>query len=490
MNELQLYNTLTRKIETFTSPASGPVKIYTCGPTVYDNPHIGNWGAYIYWDVLIRLLKANNLEVERVMNVTDVGHLTSDEDEGEDKLEKGARREQKTAWDVAAMYTDRFLAGLEELNILPPNHLTKATDYIPQQLELVRQLKNKGYTYQIDDGIYFDTSKFPTYKDFARLELDSQQAGARVAFNTDKRHVSDFALWKFTPEDQKRDMEWVTPEDLLEEAPLSNTPKMGFPGWHLECSAMSMDILGETLDIHTGGIDHIPVHHSNEIAQSEAVTGKPFSRFWLHNNHLKIDGAKISKSIGNSYILADIKKEGFTPMDFRMFTLQSSYQTEGNFSFTSLDAAANRLANWKRAATIRHQIHPESKQDSTEKSLEVPKFADSSQLINILNHNLNTPEALAFIDRVVGDILNTKDTSHINHRSLINFFETADDVLGLNILKSTPDISDDLKQLILERQRARENKDWSESDRIRDELLEQGITIRDSQNKSIWEYAS
>lgn len=483
MNQLQFYNTLTRNLETFTPPEEGPVKIYTCGPTVYDNPHVGNWVAYIYWDVLVRTLKANNLEIERVMNVTDVGHLTDDADDGEDKLEKGARREQLTAWDVAAKYTEVFINGTKQLNILPPNHLTKATEFIPQQLELVRTLKDKGYTYQIDDGIYFDTSKFPSYRDFAGLDIEALQAGARVAFNSEKRYVSDFALWKFTPEGQKRDMEWETPADLLDNP--SSTPKMGFPGWHLECSAMSMDILGDTLDIHTGGIDHIPVHHTNEIAQSEAATGKKFSRFWLHNNHLKVDGAKISKSLGNGYTLEDLQEQGFSPSDFRMFVLQSSYQSEGNFSFDSLEAAANRLNNWRRAAAIRHQTHGTHDQD---KSLQVPQFADASQVISLLNNNLNTPEALAHIDRVVGSILDIKNPELIDQKALINFFETVDEVLGLNILPSSPDIDDETKQLILERKRAREDKDWARSDQLRDELASKGITVRDTTHGTIWEY--
>ena len=482
---LKLYNTRTRSVEVFTPQNPSEVTLYTCGPTVYDNPHIGNWGAYIYWDILIRLLKANDLEVNRVMNVTDVGHLTDDADDGEDKLEKGARREQKTAWDVAAKYTDIFLQGLDKLNILPPDHLTKATEYIPQQLELVRILKSKGYTYQIDDGIYFDTSKFATYSDFAGLDLEAQQAGARVAFNSDKKFISDFALWKFTPAGQKRDMEWETPVDLLEGNP--DTPKMGFPGWHLECSAMSMDILGETLDIHTGGIDHIPVHHTNEIAQSEAATGKPFSKFWLHNNHLKVDGSKISKSLGNGYTLEDIEERGFKPTDFRMFTLQSSYQTEGNFSFDSLQAAANRLSNWRRAATIRWQTYSDKNQDTI---LQVPQYADASQVVSTLNDNLNTPGALAHIDKVVGNILDVNNPKVIDQKALINFFETVDQVLGLDIINSSPDIDNETKQLVIERQRAREDKDWEKSDSLRDSLAQKGITIRDTSGGSIWEYSS
>ena len=291
---LKLHNTLTRQLEPFVPLSNDKVTLYTCGPTVYNYLHVGNWAAYIYWDVLVRTLTANDYTVERVMNITDVGHLTSDADEGEDKLEKGARREGKTAWQVAEFYAEDFMEGMNNLGLLLPTHLTKATEFIPQQLELVRILKEKGYTYQISDGIYFDTSKFTTYADFAKLDIAAQKAGARVTFNDEKRNASDFALWKFTPVNEKRDMEWATPDDLVD-----GEPKNGFPGWHLECSAMAMSILGPTIDIHTGGIDHIPVHHTNEIAQSESASGKPFAKYWLHNNHLKVEGTKISKSLGN-----------------------------------------------------------------------------------------------------------------------------------------------------------------------------------------------
>jgi cysteinyl-tRNA synthetase len=260
---LRLHNTLTKQIEPFTPQSDNLVKLYTCGPTVYNHLHVGNWTAYIYWDTLVRTLTSSGYTVERVMNITDVGHLVSDEDTGEDKLEKGARREGTTAWEVAKMYSEDFLAGMKKLNLMAPQHITRATDYIPQQLELVRTLHDKGYTYQIDDGIYFDVSRFPSYADFAGLDLDAQKAGARVEHNNQKRNPSDFALWKFSPVGEKRDMEWATPADILD-IPSSDT-RMGFPGWHLECSAMAMDIFGPTLDIHTGGIDHIPVHHTNEI---------------------------------------------------------------------------------------------------------------------------------------------------------------------------------------------------------------------------------
>lgn len=350
---LQFHNQLSRTIEPFTPQREGIVTLYTCGPTVYNTLHVGNWAAYVYWDVLVRLLEAEGLEVQRVLNITDVGHLVSDGDDGEDKLEKGARREGKNAWQVASFYTDDFVKGMELLGLRPPTFMAKATNYIPAQLDLVRRLKEKGHTYQITDGIYFDTATFPRYDDFAGLHLDEQKAGARVEFNPEKRNPSDFALWKFTPEGTSRDMQWPTPADLTDEG----IERAGFPGWHLECSAMILSLLGETIDIHTGGIDHIPVHHTNEIAQSESATGAPLSRFWLHNNHLKADGTKISKSLDNGYTLDQLHEKGYTPQDFRLFVLQSHYRSEGNFTFDNLTAAQHRLHRWRNVAALRHQIH-------------------------------------------------------------------------------------------------------------------------------------
>jgi cysteinyl-tRNA synthetase len=238
---IQLHNTLTRTTEDFTSQTPNMVKLYTCGPTVYNYLHVGNWVAYIAWDTLVRTLHANHYSVERVMNITDVGHLTSDEDDGEDKLQKGAAREGKTAWEVAEFYTDDFLAGMKALNLITPEHITKATEYIPQQINLIARLKEGGYTYQISDGIYFDTAKFPTYANFAHLDIAAQKAGARVEFNPEKRNPSDFALWKFSPKNEQRDMEWETPARILETS--DNAPTMGFPGWHIECSTMAMQLL-------------------------------------------------------------------------------------------------------------------------------------------------------------------------------------------------------------------------------------------------------
>jgi cysteinyl-tRNA synthetase len=484
---LRFHNTLTKKIDEFSPQHEGHVSLYTCGPTVYNTPHVGNWVSYIYWDTLVRTLQANNLDVERVMNITDVGHLTSDADEGEDKLEKGARREGKTAWEVAAHYTEEFLEGMQQLGLITPTHITKATDFIEQQLELVRTLKEKGFTYQIDDGIYFDTAKFPTYDDFAGLNLDAQKAGARVEYNPQKRNASDFALWKFTPEGEKRDMEWETPADLTDEG----HERMGFPGWHLECSAMAMSILGNTLDIHTGGIDHIPVHHTNEIAQSEAATGMLFSRFWLHNNHLKVNGTKISKSLDNGYTLEDLEGKGFSPLDFRLFVLQGHYRSEGNFTFDNLEAAKNRRLNWRNTAALRHQTH-DALHDDDEKATDdesVSLYAASQALVETLSDDLNTPEAFKLIDEAFAR-LQSRAVGDIHQHALVSFLETIDELLGLQLLESSRDISDEQKQLILQRERAREAKDFTQADTLRAQLEKSGVTVRDTASGPIWEYTA
>ncbi len=509
---LQFHNTLTGEVEKFESIVPGKVSIYTCGPTVYDYPHIGNWVAYIYWDTLVRVLMANNYDVNRVMNITDVGHLVSDADDGEDKLEKGARREGKTAWEVAEFYTEDFLKGMKQLGLIKPQFIAKATDYIPDQIKLVQKLIDKDYTYQIDDGIYFDTSKFPTYADFAHLDLDAQKAGARVEFNQQKRNASDFALWKFTPAGEKRDMEWLTPQSILGDRdsemgngesqiqdpsnaitpiPISQSPSpiMGFPGWHIECSAIAMSILGDTLDIHTGGIDHIPVHHTNEIAQSEAANGVIFSNYWLHNNHLKVNNTKISKSLGNGYTLKDLQEKGFSPLDFRLFVLQSNYRKEGNFTFDNLQSAKNRLHNWRNIAALRHQIH-DTLQSETEKAKDdktISLLATSQAIIEALNDDLGTPQALKVIDEAFARIARSS-LSRIDRQSFIQLLETIDSTLGLQLIDSTPDISDKIKKEIIERNNARDKKDWKKSDEMRDKLLKSNIVIRDTNQETIWEY--
>ncbi len=473
---IKLHNTLTDTRDIFTPLQNSSVSLYTCGPTVYSEPHIGNWVAFIRWDTLVRTLRSSGYSVNRVMNITDVGHLVSDGDEGEDKIQKGARREGITAWEIAERYTERFLDGMEALNLLPPEHLTKATEHIGIQIELVQTLEAKGYTYRIDDGIYFDTAKFPTYADFAHLKLDALQAGARVEYNRQKQNPSDFALWKFSNPAEKRDMEWESPWGK------------GFPGWHLECSAMAMHYLGTSIDIHCGGIDHIPVHHTNEIAQSEAATGQRFANYWLHCNHLLSNGTKLSKSLGNSYTLRQLAEKGFSPMDFRLFILQSHYRTETNFTWDNLTAARNRLERWRTIACLRWQVNDtlvndddkDSRHDSNGAILAAPHAA-----MEAFEDDLNTPQALSKIDAVF-DLVELTDPSHIQHSALTALIVWIDELLGLRLQETTPDISHEQKQSIFRRTQARINKDWQQSDSIRDELAAQGIYIRDTLSKTIW----
>ena len=464
---MKLYNTLTRHIDDLTPTHAPKVSLYTCGPTVYDYPHIGNWFTYIREDLLVRTLKQSGLQPTWVMNITDVGHLVSDADEGEDKLEKGARREGKTAWEIASFYTDYFISGMQKLNMLTPDYLPRATDHIKEQIELVKKLEAKGYTYSIDDGVYFDTAKFPDYSKFARLDLDEQQAGARVEYNSAKRNPNDFALWKFSPKEGTRDMEWDSPWGK------------GFPGWHLECSAMAMKYLGETLDIHAGGIDHVPVHHTNEIAQSEAVTGKPFAKFWMHSNHITIEGEKISKSLGNGITLEDIEAKGISLEAFRLHVLESHYRSQSKFSWESLQAAENRLDDLKAMAALRWQTTPALHDHATF------TFSDvSEELIRIMNEDLHSEAVLAYLSEVCKQALTVLVSSE-ERAEFETMLTTIDELLGLELLSVT-DISAEQRQLIADRETARMQQNWSESDRLRHVLAEQGVGVRDTSFGSIW----
>lgn len=476
---LRLHNTLTRNTEDFEASDADHVTLYTCGPTVYSEPQLGNWVAYIRWDTLVRTLSASGYHVERVMNITDVGHLVSDADDGEDKMEKGARREGLTAWDVAEKYTNSFLEGMTALNLQPPEVLAKATEHIDQQIALIKTLEDKGYTYRIDDGIYFDTAKFPTYADFARLDLTQLRAGARVEANDQKKQPWDFALWKFSPAGEQRDMEWDSPWGK------------GFPGWHIECSAMAMEYLGDTLDIHTGGIDHIPVHHSNEIAQSEAASGQRFANYWLHANFLLTDGRKASKSLGNSYTLADLAGHGVTPLDFRMFVLQSHYRTESNFTWDNIQAAHNRLTHWRQVAELRWQIHDTVVDDQAKADSRLSQVLDTghSRVMSGLQDDLNTPEALQAIDEVFDRIENSYQRESLSQSKFVEFLEFVDDTLGLKLLSNTPDIDDSAKLLLQARALARQEKNWAESDRLRDELAASDITVLDTASGQRWQRA-
>ena len=446
---LKIYNTASRKIEQF-KPSGEIVKIYTCGPTVYNFQHIGNYAAYIYWDLLIRVLKINGFTVKRVLNFTDVGHLVSDGDEGEDKLEKGAEREGKSVYEIAKFYGDDFLRNFRALNLIEPDVIAHATDYIEADERAVDKMTEAGFTYETNDGVYFDTSKFERYADFAKLDLEGLKAGARVGFSSEKRNASDFAVWKFIQPGEKHVMRW----DYL--------GRPGYPGWHLECSTIIHEELGEPIDIHTGGADHIPVHHTNEIAQTFAMTGRELSRYWLHCNFITIDGEKVSKSLGNVYTLDDLVGRGYSPMDFKMWVLSGHYQGTRNFTFEGLEAAKRRRLNWRNRIALLYQGFSTG---TTVDTLE--------RIVAAVNDNLNSAEAFSVID-----------TSELSMED----WKKIDDLFGLNLINDSPDVNDTVRDLISERQAARDNKNFARSDEIREELKSFGMAVEDTPTGPIWQY--
>ena len=445
---LKIYNTASRKLEEF-KPSNDVVKIYTCGPTVYSSAHIGNLTAYIYWDLLIRVLKSDGYKVKRVLNLTDVGHLVSDNDEGEDKLEKGARVEGKDVWEIADEYINKFKEDYAALNLLEPEVWARATDYISDDEIAVDKMTENGFTYEISDGVYYDTARFPEYAKFARLDLEGLKAGARVGFSNEKRNVSDFAVWKFIKPGEKHAMRW----DYL--------GKPGYPGWHLECATIIHKELGEPIDIHTGGIDHIPVHHTNEIAEMYAMTGRDLSRYWMHCDFITIDGEKISKSLGNIFTLNDLESRGFLPMDYKMWALSGHYQGTRNFTFESLEAAKNRRLNWRNRIA-------ECYQDSERES-----GLNYNAVLDAVNNNLNSAEAFAVIDN-----------SNLN----LSDWEKIDELFGLNLIKDSPKISDELLALVTEREKARASGDYVRADEIRDKLAASGYSIKDTPTGPVWQY--
>lgn len=464
---LQFYNTASRKKEEFTLPEGvEAVRIYCCGPTVYHYAHIGNLRTYIFEDVLRRTLEYYGFKVKHVVNITDVGHLTSDADEGDDKMEKGAARTGKSVWEVAEFYTKAFMEDLNNLNILQPSVWCKATDHIGDQIALVKSLEDKGYTYKTSDGIYFDSLKFPRYADFARLDVENLRRGSRIDMG-EKHSATDFALWKFSPVDKKRAMEWDSPWGI------------GFPGWHIECSAMAMKHLGPTLDIHCGGTDHIRVHHTNEIAQSECSTGQTFARFWMHGEFLRLSGDKMSKSSGEFLTLSLLMDKGFNPLDYRIFAYTSHYRNYLNFNWEALESArdANKSLHKKtdpligKATAIESEAARKFKQDFKE----------------ALGDDLNVPKALGVLNSML-----RSDLPEGERAALVQDF---DKVLGLRLdipreefEKKQDDVDTaKIEALIEERTLARKAKNWAESDRIRDELAAMGVAIKDSPTGTTWQ---
>ncbi len=462
MAMIRLYNTLSRKKEEFKPIKKGEVGYYTCGPTVYDYAHIGNLRTYIFEDILKRVLEYNNYKVKHVMNITDVGHLVSDADEGEDKMEKGSKREGKTAWEVAEFYTKAFKKDLKELNVKNPNIWCKVTEYIPEQIALLETLEEKGYTYKISDGIYFDTSKFPDYNKLSHLDLETLQEGARVEVNKEKRNATDFALWKFSTKNQERQMEWDSPWGV------------GFPGWHLECSAMSKANLGEQLDIHCGGIDHINVHHTNEIAQSEAATGKKFFNYWMHGAFLNIEGGKkMAKSGGNFLTLENaFIKKGVNPLVYRFATLQTHYRKPMEYSEESIKNSENGLLSlMNKVRSLSFKVKDSSK-------FEVSQLF-KNKFIEVINDDLNIPKSLA----IVRDVLKSELSKGEKLATILDF----DKVLGLNLDSQMEErLSREVVEIVEQRKIAKADKNWEESDKLRDSLNKLGYAVEDGDEMRVF----
>ncbi|OGS01105.1 MAG: cysteine--tRNA ligase [Elusimicrobia bacterium RBG_16_66_12] len=448
---LRLYNSLTRTKEDLAPLGAPKVGLYTCGPTVYNYQHVGNYRTYVFEDVLVRALKLLGYAPNRVMNITDVGHLTSQGDEGEDKMEVGSAREGKSAWDVAQCYTEAFLADCRELNILPADILCRATDHIAEQIALVQRLEAKGFVYKTSDGLYFDTARLPDYgKLMTREHLEGLQSGARVEANAEKRRITDFALWKFSPAGSRRQMEWDSPWGK------------GFPGWHIECSAMAMRFLGETFDIHCGGIDHVPVHHTNEIAQSEGATGKPFAKFWLHGEFLLMHNAKMAKSSGGFVKLSDLKDKGFSPLDYRYHCFTAHYRKQLDFTWETLEGSKTSRRRLKEAALA--LAGEPAKLGCAEYST---RFKEA------LSDDLNVPAAMAVVwDAVKSDLPGGAKKS---------FLEEAETVLALDLFKKDAEETTppEVARLLAARDDARRRKDFPEADRIRQAIDQLGYVVKD-----------
>jgi len=478
---IKLYNTLTRKKEIFKPIKDKKVGIYTCGPTVYWYQHIGNLRSYVFPDILKKILKLQGYKIKHVINITDVGHLTSNADEGEDKIEAAAKREKKTAKEISEHYFKIFRQDFKKLNISEPDVWPKASGHVKEQIEIIKKLEKKGFTYKTSDGIYFDTSKLKDYGKLAKLNIKGLKAGKRISVG-EKRNKTDFALWKFSEKPGVRQQEWKSPW------------RLGFPGWHIECSAMSMKYLGETFDIHTGGIDHIPIHHTNEIAQSEGATGKRFVSYWLHGAFLTFKGEKVSKSTGGLYTLSELEEKGYSPLDLRYFYLSAHYRKPLNFSFQALDYARSSLQRLKEIISKLNK-----KQKKNKKNIE----AAYKQFLEFLDDDINTPRALSYMWEILReDRLNDSE----KYELVLKF----DGVFGLNLGKEKyrkekieikgknyyiyiPESFDELESLVLqkliknikEREMFRKKKNWEKADEIRKKINKLGFVIEDTKGRVI-----
>ena len=460
--QLYLYNTLSAVKEPFRPAAGDAVRFYSCGPTVYLSAHIGNFRTYIFNDLLRRVLKRNGYALKHVMNITDVGHLVSDEDYGEDKMLKGAREQNKTPWEIAEDYTRLFMEDKAALNIETPEIVCKATEHIPQMLKLVSGLVDKGFAYELSDGIYFDIEKFSGYGMLSRANLDEQMAGARIEINAEKRHPADFALWIKAPKEHI--MQWDSPWGA------------GYPGWHIECSAMSMHYLGDRIDIHTGGVDHIPIHHENEIAQSDAYTGHRVVNVWMHGEFLLVDNGKMSKSLKNNYTIADLREKGYNPLAFRYFCLNAHYRNKLNFTWDGLKSAAVSFNRFMEEAV--------SHKDAASR-FDVAGLKNAFDAA--INDDLNAPKALGVAWQAV--------RSPVRSNDIYELLLEMDEIFGLGLKNyeirndggnggqnddTTDQVPQDVLDLVKERNEARASKNWAKSDELREKIFERGYAIQDS----------
>ena len=458
--KIYFYNTLTRKKEEFTPIDKKEVKMYSCGPTVYYFAHIGNLRAYLFMDTLRRTLKYNGYDLKHVMNITDVGHLVSDADEGEDKMMKAAQRENKDPFEIAKFYMNAFFEDIHKLNIDKPEIIARATEHIKDMEKYVQKIIENGYTYETEDTIYFDTSKLEKYGVLSNIKIDEQKAGARVDFDKSKKNITDFALWIKAPENHL--MKWDTFWGKC------------YPGWHLECSAMGYKYLGDHFDIHTGGIDHIPIHHENEIAQAQGFCGKNPANFWMHVDFLQVNGGKMSKSLNNLYTLSDLQEKGYEPLVYRMFNFTSTYRAQINFTFEAMDSAKTALGRL-RDGYLKHKAGTEDVSDD-----EIQSYKE--RFLEAINDDLNMPVAMSIVWEVVKQPKKSKKYQEL----LLDF----DRVLGFNLkdyVKEENVLPEDVQKLVNERNNARANKNWVESDRIRDILVSMGYTVKDSKEGTIVE---
>lgn len=450
---IKLYNSLTKSLEELHPIEKDVVKMYSCGPTVYLLPHIGNMRAYIFVDTLRRVIKYNGYKINGVMNITDVGHLTSDSDDGEDKMEMSAKKQNKTPMEIAKENTQVFLNDLEMLNIDLPEHITKATEYVDKMIEFIKKLEAKGFTYTIDDGVYFDVSKFANYGKLSNKNMN-EIGVARIEGNSQKKHSFDFALWKFVPENHI--MKWDSPWGV------------GCPGWHIECSTMSSDILGDHFDIHTGGIDHLPIHHENEIAQNDCACGHQVVDKWLHNEFVMVDGGKMSKSLNNCYTLSQLQDMGYEPLAYKLFCLNSNYTKTINFTLDGLKSAQSSLNSLRKL--VSDHKGGENKIDSAV----LEKYR--TDFLNAINDNLNTPLALG----ILFSMLKNEPKSNDIYNLALDF----DRVFGLRLdkVKETEEIPQDIKDLAEKRWDAKKNKDWKTADTLRDEIISKGYQLLDTKD--------